>query len=154
MKQAFLISAIGVVLLLGCKKSSESQPPTQSKSQWTYDGKTYTATDAGYNENSNELIASDTNGNFVRVFFGSIGKPTASAHLVVLNYADPFTGPSQCSLQVGNMYNTTVQPLSTGKAGDTVFLIVSPSGKLSASFSNISVLDGTTTKTVSGALAE
>jgi len=156
MKKSLVSFAIGVILLFGsCKKHSSDPPPSSTASQWTFDGATHTTSTAGYESNSNELFANDTAGNFVRVLFSSLDKPTSSKHLVVLDYSASFTNANQCMLQVGNLYSSNpIQPLSTGKAGDSVFLSVSYSGKLTASFSNISVSDGTTTKTVSGKLIE
>jgi len=145
---------ITTLAVLSCKKSSDSTPATAT-SQWTFNGGTYTDKNASYVESTNELFAFDNNGNFVRVFFSSIGKPTISGNLTVLNYTANFTNASQCSLQVGNLYGSNpIQPLSTGKAGDIVILTVSTSGKLTATFSTITVTDGTTEKTVSGKLIE
>ena len=155
MKKVFLFSAIGVALLfVSCKKNNDGSP-YKAKSRWTFDSVTHTATSASYEENSNELFAYDTSGNFIRVFFSSGVKPTQNAHLVVLDYAATFTNFSQCSLQVGNMYDSNpIQPLSTGKPGDTVVLTISLSGKLTAAFSDISVSNGSIIKTVSGTLVE
>lgn len=153
MKKNISILIIGSILLLGCTKSKTSTP--DAISQWTFNGNTYSSSNAAYNTSSNEILANDGNGNFVRIFFSSIGKPTASGTLTVLNYATAFSNSSQCSLQVGNLYGTNpIQPLSTGKAGDKVLLDVSSLGKLTVSFATISVLDGTVTKTVSGTIVE
>ena len=72
------------------------------------------------------------------------------------DYASLTQDPSTCSIQVGNIYDATrpLGYLSTGKAGDKVILTVSGTGKLTTSFSNITVTDGTTIKTVSGTLME
>jgi len=155
MKKMFLFFVLSVPFtFLSCKKSSDS-PPATTTSQWTFNGGTYTDKITSYVESTNELFANDNNGNFVRVFFSSIGKPSKSGTLTVLDYATTFTNATQCSLQVGNLYGTNpIQPLSTGKAGDVVILTVSSSGKLTASFSAITVTDGTTEKTVSGKIIE
>lgn len=143
-----------------CKKS-KTDTPTVILSQWTFDGKTYKVTDASYDYSSNELIASDDagavgGGNFVKVTFGSATKPSGSTTLTVVDFGAP-SNPSNCDIQVGNIYDAT-RPLayiSTGKAGDKVNLTVSSTGKLTVSFSNITVFDrGSTTKTVSGILVE
>src|SRR5258708_22836344 len=72
---------------LSCKKSSDS-PSAGAKSQWIFDGVTYKVTNVSYVSGSNELFASDDfgavgGGNYVRVFFGSITKPTGSVTLTV-----------------------------------------------------------------------
>jgi len=146
---------IACLTSFSCKKSSDSKS-TGAKSQWTFEGITYKVTNASYESNSNELFASDDpgavgGGNFVRVFFWSVTKPTGSVTLTVVDYATSTPDPSTCSIQVGNMYGTNpTQYLSTGKAGDKV----TGTGKLTTSFSNITVSDGTTIKTVSGTLIE
>ena len=142
-----------------CKKSSDSKS-TGATSQWTFNGVTYKVTNASYESTTNELLANDDpgavgSGNFVRVFFWSAAKPTGSVALTVVDYATSTPDPSTCSIQVGNVYGTNpAQYLSTGKAGDKVTLTVSSTGKLTASFSGITVSDGTTLKTVSGTLIE
>lgn len=147
------------LVFFGCKKSSNSTPALAT-SQWTFDGKTYKVTDASYESSTNELFANDDpgavgGGNFVRVFFWSAAKPTGSVSFTVVDYATSTPDPSTCSIQVGNVYGTNpTQYLSTGKAGDKVTLTVSSTGKLSTSFSGITVTDGTTVKTVSGSLIE
>ncbi len=154
MKKRLLFSLLFVTLaFLNCKKSGGSTPTTAS-SQWAFNGATFKDANTIYSSNSNELFASDNNGNFVRVFFSTVTKPISSGNLTVLDYAATFTNNSQCSMQVGNVNGPQPQPLSTGKSGDAVILTVSSSGKLTASFTNISVQDGSTTKTVSGTLVE
>ncbi len=152
-KRILFLSIIVPLLFLSCKKSSESPATT---SEWTYNGNTFKdGVIAGYDDSSNELFASNNQGNFVRVFFSTPLKPTKSGTLTVLDYVTPFTNATQCYLQVGSIYGSNpIQPLSIGKAGDIVSLTVASSGKLTASFTNISVRDSVTIRTVSGKLIE
>ncbi len=148
------------LVFFGCSKS-KTDTPAVTLSQWTFDGKTYKVTDASYDYSSNELLAADDagavgGGNFVKVTFGSATKPSGSTTLTVVDFGAS-SDPSNCEIQVGNIYDAT-RPLayiSTGKAGDKVNLTVSSTGKLTVSFSNITVFDrGSTTKTVSVTLIE
>lgn len=140
-----------------CKKSSDSTPLVAT-SKWTFNGVTYKVTDAWYESSSSYLEASDDpgvvgGGNFVRVVFGAFTKPAASTSLTVVQDGLQ-SDPSNCGIEVGDYYGATYY--STGKAGDKVTLSVSSSGKLTTSFSNITISadGGTTTKTVSGNLIE
>jgi len=160
MKQNLLFFLLTASLIsLNCKKNSNSTPAV-AKSQWTFNGITYKVTNASYESTTNELFANDDpgavgGGNFVRVFFWSAAEPTGSVTLTVVDYTTSIPDPSTCSIQVGNVYGTNpTQYLSTGKAGDKVTLTVSSTGKLTTSFSGITVTDGTTIKTVSGTLVE
>ncbi len=148
------------IFCFSCSKSNDSTQATAT-SQWTFDGKTFTVTGASLGI-SNQLYAHDDlgaagGGNFIKIGFGSIGRPTASSTLTVVDL--PATSnPTNCVIQVGNLYDATrpTAYLSTGKAGDKVILTVSPSGKLTVSFLNISVTDylSPTPKTVSGTIVE
>ncbi|MDB5198052.1 MAG: hypothetical protein JWO92_15 [Chitinophagaceae bacterium] len=148
------------IFCFSCSKSSDSTHATAT-SQWTFEGKTFTVTGAHYESGSNELVANDDpgavgGGNIIKIFFWSAAKPSGNITLSVVDYATSTPNPSTCSIQVGNLYDATrpTAYLSTGKAGDKVILTISSSGKLTASFSNISVTDYRTTKTVSGTIVE
>ena len=151
----FTVSLISI----SCKKSSTSSSAT-AMSQWTFNGTTYKVSNTSYESGSNELFANDDGGavgggNFIRVFFWSATKPTGNVSLTVVDYGTATPNPANCSIQVGNIYGSNpTQYLSTGKAGDKVNLTVFSNGKLSASFSNITVSDGATVKTVSGTIIE
>lgn len=155
-----LLCATMSMLLLACNKS-DGVTTSKATSQWTFDGKTFKVTDASYDYSSNTLTAADDGGsvgggNFIKVTFGSATKPSKSATLTVVDFAAT-SNPTNCDIQVGNVYDATrpLAYLSTGKVGDKVDLTVSSTGKLSVSFSNITVFDrGSTTKTVSGTLTE
>jgi hypothetical protein len=159
MKQKFkYFLVITTLIFFGCKKDSNSTG-SGTKSTWTFNGVTYNVTNGSFESSSNELMASDDasaagGGNFIRVFFWSATKPTTNATLTVVDYATATTNPTTCSIQVGNIYGANpLQYLSRGTAGDKVTLTVS-GGKLTAAFSNITVKDGTNTKTVSGTIVE
>ena len=156
-----LLFATMTMLLIACKKGSDLTPPTAT-SQWTFNGATYKVTNGSYESYSNELLANDDagkvgGGNFVRILFGAITKPTTSITLKVVDITAT-SNPSNCVIQTGNVYDAShpLGYLSTGKAGDIVTLHVSKAGMLTATFSNIVVsgYDGTTSKTVSGTLIE
>jgi len=148
----------------GCKKSTESQPTSVfATSQWTFNGSTFKVTNGSYDAASNSLIASDDpgavgGGNYVRVLFGSVVKPDKDITLTVVAISAQ-ANPSNCEVQVGNIYDPYYinGHLSIGKTGDNVVVTVSPIGKLTAAFSNISVTAGATgtdTLTVSGTIIE
>ena len=150
------------IFLWSCKKSNNPTSSTAT-SQWIFDGKTYTVTGANYDFGSNELVANDDpgavgGGNFIKIFFWSAAKPSGSTNLTVVDYATSTPNPATCSVQVGNTYDVTrpTAYLSTGKAGDKVVLTISSSGKLTTTFSNLTVTDhlSTTPKTVSGTIVE
>ncbi|MCW3105980.1 MAG: hypothetical protein JWQ09_486 [Segetibacter sp.] len=159
-KNLLFLLLIASLISFSCKKSSDS-PSAGPTSQWTFDGKTYKVTDASYDYGYSTLEASDDagvagGGNFVKVTFGSVTKPTASATLTVVE-AGTSSNPTNCEIQVGNIYDASrpLAYLSTGKSGDKVNLTVSSDGKLTVSFSNITVFDhGSTTKTVTGTIIE
>ena len=154
---------IASLTILSCKKSGNSASVT-AMSQWTFNGTTYKVSNASYEASSNELLANDDpgavgGGNFIRVFFWSATKPTGNVLLTVVDYGTATPNPANCSIQVGNLYDVSRPAgwLSTGKAGDKVTLTVSSTGKLTVSFSNITVLEsgvGGTTKIVSGTVIE
>ena len=155
----FTVSLISI----NCKKSSNSASG-DTTSQWTFNGTTYKVSNTSYESGSNELFANDDGGavgggNFIRVFFWSATKPTGNVSLTVVDYGTATPNPANCSIQVGNLYDVSRPAgwLSTGKAGDKVTLTVSSTGKLTVSFSNITVLEsgvGGTTKIVSGTIVE
>ena len=152
MKKAFFFSTLIAILSLSCKKSSDA-PPASTTSEWTYDGVTHTSTSLWYDESLHRLYATDNYDYFIIVYLGSQVKPTANAHLAVIKFGEVFTDASQCYAQVGNT-GLPNQTRTTGKVGDSVMLTVSASGKLTASFSNITVTDGANLKPLSGTLRE
>jgi hypothetical protein len=116
-------------------------------------------TDATYAISANELKAEDDlgavgGGNFIAIDFGSVLKPTGSTTLNVVDFSAQ-QNASNCVIAVGNVYDTKYY-ISTGKSGDKVTLTVTSSGKLKATFSNVTVSNdfGATTTTVSGTLIE
>lgn len=149
-----VLSIIFIISVISCKKSTTNTPPI-ALSEWTYNGITYKDSSAVYFASSSELLASDNNGNYVRIILSAITKPTTGSTLTVINYVTGFSNAIQCTVHVGNSFSSNpIQPYSIGKAGDVVTLSVSSSGKLTATFTNISVKDGSITKTVSGTIVE
>jgi hypothetical protein len=150
---------------VGCSKHANPKPTPAAlaTSHWTFNGKSYKVTTGSYDATSNSLIAADDagavgGGNYVRVLFGSVVRPSTSITLTAVSIDTP-PDPSNCTVQVGNIYDTYYinGHVSDGKTGDNVAVTVSPTGKLSASFSNISVTNGPTgtdTLTVSGMIVE
>jgi hypothetical protein len=145
-----------MLIASSCKKGSDTTTPTtQSTIQWSLSGTSYIGASSSYFLSS--LLALDANRNYVSVdfnskYYTSTSRPVAASY-TVLKYGGTATAANQCVVEVGNQASTTPY-YSTGKMGDVVTISLSSTGKLIASFTNITVSDGTTTKTVSGTIQE
>ncbi len=147
---------------VGCTKHTDPKPApaVAATSQWTFNGHSYKVTGASFDDFFHTLTASDDagavgGGNYVDVLFGSVVRPTNSGTLTVVN-VDATANPSNCVVEVGNIYDIAGHA-STGMAGDNVAVTVSSTGKLTATFSNITVTagpTGTDTLHVSGTIIE
>lgn len=148
-KEIFYIT---VCLLLGVSCKKQTPVPL---SQWAFDGIVY----KGY----------------AKTYIGSFGASTSTNHENGNNYvsiqfynynADPstsgvfkvkrsVTNSSECLVKVGVTGNSLLEYQSVDSDSE-VIITVSPSGKLSASFTGIvlKINFGTETKTVSGTLVE
>jgi hypothetical protein len=163
-KSNILCSAIIILFACACKKSSDPVP-AGPESKWTFDGSAYKATGAEYSIYS-ELWVSErveynvARGHYVGIKFASITKPAKSATLTIPKdfiFGGISPDTATCYLTTGNLddvANYEYRPI--GKDGDKVILTVSSTGKLTASFSNISVSKdgGASVKLVSGTIIE
>ena len=151
----FLIITLVVILFVACKKNTTSTP--DPKSHWTFDGIEYKGyamshplgnvfdASEGYLGNSSNL------GLIVSIRFSS-GVPTKS---VILKVKKGASDNSECAVSAG-FYGSNSQEYTSSDGGEEVTITVSSSGKLTASFSNISLSSygGATTKMLSGVLIE
>ena len=131
-----------------------SKSNTNSNSTvWTYNGTTYKAIGTGYDSVYSMAILGgpDATGNYINIDLNS--HPGVSGVFnVVSSRLDLGTGSSNCTVSVGNN-NSAYGYGTVGKTGDKVNLTVS-GGRYSATFSNITITNGTDTTTVSGTVAE
>lgn len=150
-----LFTVACIASFLSCKKDSDSTPAIPSIGTWTLNSTSYTGVSSQYFLSS--FLALDTKNNTLSIdfngaFYNASKKPISGSY-TVLKYGGTATSANQCVISAGNQSSTT--PFrSTGKSGDVVTISVSSTGKLSASFANITVSDGTTTTTVSGSIQE
>jgi hypothetical protein len=149
MPKPFLLSiAIPLSMFVSCSKKNADSNATI----WTFNGKTYTATTAGYDSSnlSGILDAQDPEGNAITVVFNS--HPTMNGTYILTKNALGSGFPaSNCSLSV--IGNSSPIYISTGKPGDVVNVTIS-NGKLHATFSNITMENGADTTMVSGTIIQ
>jgi hypothetical protein len=97
------------------------------------------------------LVSAAVGGNLISVIFYS--HPAANGTYVVTNGGIPAAG-AYCQIQVYTYIGTTATLYtSTGKTGDKVNLTIS-AGKITVSFTNITVSVGSTSSTVSGTVIQ
>jgi hypothetical protein len=141
-----IIIATFSIILFGCKKST---PPTvtttSATTQWTIDGITFKGIST-YFVSAADLFSSDSSGNAIDVYFSAI--PTVNA-----TYTVTALPPSAGQCIVGADLISSDSYTSTGVSGDKVTVTVS-GGKVTASFTNITMSDGSVTKTVTGTVAQ
>jgi len=153
MKNLFLLALIAITFITfyGCSKSSSSSgATTATSSQWTLKGTTYNGLATSYNTSSGLgiLTSADAAGNSITVTFYS--HPATNGTYTVSDAANS----NDCSINVQTYANNaSVIYSSTSKAGDNVNLIIS-GGKLKATFTNVTVSNGTTTTTTSGTVIQ
>jgi hypothetical protein len=149
MHKPFLLSiAIALSMFVYCsKKNADSNSTT-----WTFNGKTYTASTAGYDSAglSGLLDAQDAAGNGISIGFNSHPRVNGTYILSKNGLGSGFPA-NNCSLSVFG--NNSPNYISTGKPGDVVNVTIS-NGKLHATFSNITIENGTDTTTVSGTIIQ
>ena len=148
MKSFFLTSLISISLIIfyGCSKSSSTT--TTSSSQWTLKGVKYTGLATVYDTSSSlgTLTSADAAGHFVSVTFYT--HPTSSSSFTETDGS--IVNSIDCLIDV---YDGTNIFSSTGVTGDKVNLTIS-GGKLTASFTNVTVLYNSTSSTVSGTVSQ
>lgn len=147
-----VLTATFLMIIYSCKKSTPSAPDA-IVNQFTFKGTTYKGTGAEFiydgTFSTYKLAIIDSVYNYIYLAFKTI--PTVNKVYTLSQYLSPLD-PSACFIKVipaapSLNYN------STGLAGNTVNVTIS-GGKVVASFSNVSVSDGTTTTTVSGTLTQ
>jgi hypothetical protein len=148
-KKYLLIMIIAVILFSGCSKSNVKI----NSSTWAFHGTTYTAVNIDYYANTGIALlgGTDANGNYINIFFNT--QPVTNG---IFNVTDGKLGSgyssSNCSVIVGNN-NSSYQYTSTGKPGETVSLTFN-SGKMQASFNNITIADAHDTTIVTGVVTQ
>lgn len=153
MKKAILCICAMTFLAASCKKEIDS-PPTP-KSQWTVDGVLYKGIAKAYLgpvfEASAKLPNGLSTGNLILIRFSYQYWPTISGIYKVKRSPQ---GNSECSMTVA--YPNSSDNFNSINSNSEVNIVVSTSGKLIASFSNVVLLnyDGTLTRTASGTLEE
>ncbi len=154
MKKALLYLLLTITLGTSCKKNK--QPPAPL-SQWTVDGITFkgyarTFLGGAFGASVNYGTMGLENGNnFVEIHFSLFYLPSKSG---VFKVKKPIADTTQCSVTVGIIGNSLVE-YSSDDSNSEVTITVSPSGKLTASFTNIVLKNyNGEIKTVSGTLIE
>jgi hypothetical protein len=147
----FLFFAVMLITTENCSKSNQHNgTPTASPSQWNFNGNNYKGTATTYDDTSTALgvlTSSDNMGNRIIITFYS--HPAAGGRFAVINGNMMFTN-SNCEIQVGK---ATENYVSTGQAGDSLTLTIT-GGKLTASFTNVSVVYGATTASLAGTIVQ
>jgi hypothetical protein len=147
MKKKYLFLMItAVILFFGCSKSNVNSNSTT----WAFNGTTYTAVTTDYYNSSPDLAllgGTDAKGNYINIYFNS-HPATDGIFNVTDNKLGSGDSSSYCFLIVGNN-NSSYQYISTGKSGETVSLSFN-SGKMQATFNNITIEDAGDTTIVSG----
>ena len=155
MKNIYLLILIvpGFLLFPGCHKSNSGGINSASGSQWTINNTTYHGLVTTYNDTSSALgilVSADAAGNYISVVFYS--HPSTGGTYTVINGSSP--GGTSCLITVAtNSGGSSALYSSTGKTGDKVTLTI-VGGKLTASFTGITVVSGTTTTTVTGTVIQ
>lgn len=140
-------SLTSLFVLNSCSKSSDnsSQNTATNNTHWTFNGSTYKdSVGAVFNFDASDhsLVALDNNGNVVEIVFSSLNKPVTGTFTVIRWDSMPFTTPTQCHVLMGNSYTSAViQYESLGKKGDVVNVVAASDGKLSATFTNVTLVD-------------
>lgn len=147
--------AIPLFIFYGCSKSNGgSAAITGTATQWTLKGITYKGLETNYNDTTTGLgifVSADAAGNFISIIFYS--HPAANGDYTVTNGGIPAAG-AYCQIQVYT-YTGTAGTIytSTGKSGDIVKVSIS-GGKITASFTDVTVAIGSVTATVSGTVVQ
>jgi hypothetical protein len=142
------------ILAVSCKKEKESPTPT-TKSEWTVDGILYKGIAKAYLNSlfeASEILPNGLrSGNLISISFNYQYWPTTSGIYKVKRAPADNT---ECSMTVA--YPNSSDDFHSVDSNSEVNIVVSISGKLSASFTNVvlSNYDGSQTRTASGTLEE
>lgn len=155
MKNALLYTILATTLLISCKKREQTPTPL---SHWTVD----TVTFKGYTNRflngidgvaKNSPRDSNYGKDFIEISFLYYYIPSKSGKFKVKRFA---TDSSECSIVVSTVGNSLNEYVSEDSNSE-VTITVSPSGKLTATFTNVQLkksYNGSDIKYVSGTLVE
>ena len=141
--------AMALLVFVSCSKKNANSNSTT----WTFNGKTYSASTAVYDTADvyGLLDAQDAAGNN-GITIGFNSNPTVNGtYIVTKGVLGPGYPANNCALHVFG--NSSGDYISTGKPGEVVNVTIS-NGKIHASFSNITIADGSDTTTVSGTVIQ
>jgi hypothetical protein len=144
-KPFLLFIAIALSVFSSCSKKNAVSDPDSTV--WTFNGNTYKTTSGGYDSSGPVWIinAQDTAANGINIAFNP--RPTMNGTYIVRDNSIGTAFPTNnCILSV---YNNFTNYVSIGKPGDIINVTISE-GNLHATFSNITIENGTDTTTVSG----
>ncbi len=148
-KPILLSFAMALLVFVSCSKKNVNSNSTT----WTFNGNTYTAITVGY-DSANEyglLDAQDPGANNA-ITIGFNSHPIVNgAYIVTKGVLGPGYPANNCALHVFG--NNSGDYLSIGKPGDVVNVTIT-NGKIHASFSNITIENGSDTTTVSGTIIQ
>lgn len=160
-KENFLLAAIISLLLLACEKSKHPAP-SPTNSTWIIDRDTFkgrafyiqNASSKGLETYTDITVNGQLYGNFVHVIFDyTADKPATSATYTISNAPVVQPGSTECLIHAG--ITDCCDRWFSNTAGEKVTITVSPAGKLTATFSNITLSNGAgSRKSVSGTLIE
>jgi hypothetical protein len=148
-KPMLLSIAVALLVFVSCSKKNVNANSTT----WTFNGKTYSASTADYDTADvyGLLNAQDPGGNNA-ITIGFNSNPTVNgAYVVTRGVLGPGYPANNCALHV--FANSTGDYISIGKPGDVVNVTIS-NGKIHASFSDITIENGSDTTTVSGTIIQ
>ncbi len=140
---------MALLVFVSCSKKNVNSNSTT----WTFNGKEYSTTTAGYDSANvyGLLDAQDPAGNN-GITIGFNSHPIVNGTYVVTpGVLGPGYPANNCALHVFS--NSSGDCLSTGKPGDVVNVTIT-NGKIHASFSNITIQNGSDTTTVSGTIIQ
>jgi hypothetical protein len=144
-KPLLLSIAISLSVFSSCSKKNVSS--NSNSAVWTFNGNTYKTTSAGYYSSGPVwfINGQDSAANGINIAFNP--RPTINGTYIVRDNSMGSAFPADnCILSV---YNNFTNYISTGKPGDIINVTISD-GNLQATFSNITIENGTDTTTVSG----
>jgi small ligand-binding sensory domain FIST len=143
-----VLTIVTAILFYGCKKN-ETVAPTSS--QWTFKGTAYQGIITSYDDTTSisfaHIVSVDAASNSLSVNFYS--HPAGNSDYTIINNST-LTTDTDCLVQV---VVNNVAYTSTGVGGGKVSVTIS-GGKLTATFNNIPVANGSTTLNVSGTLIQ
>jgi hypothetical protein len=160
MKRMKIIYYVILVLVLGtsslgCKKSSD----TPSGTKWTLNGATHGVDAIVYYTFETYTAINPLTGDYINIYFDDkyyspSVLPAAGTYSVISYSVLVFPSNNVVSIDVGNQNQSNSDYYSTGVTGDVVTVSVSPAGKHTFTFNNVTVKKGTETATLSGTVVE